>query len=398
MANQPWLDNPAWSAGEIRSTARSSVKGSWLFAIVWNAVSSPLIWVIPEEVAAGNQAAWIGVLFPLVGAWLAYVAVRTTFEWRRFGPTVLKLDPFPGAVGGHVGGEVVVDAGFSRERSYDVALECVRYSRANEDTREEVKWQTSGSAKTSPYGRQTRLAFRFDVPEGLPESEQEDSSYHFWRLRVQSDLPGVNLDRQFTIPVYATGERSRRIDADTSAVARDDALVQIDLGGGTLPFDVQRRGGWVRLFFPMGRDLGSSIGCLVLAGGFGVGVWFVMENAPDAVSWALVAGLGFFAGVLALIALYLPLNSLDVRLGEQEIRVQRRWLGVPFMRHWLHLNEVQATKIKKGSSTTYMGKTSVRYRVIVIVRGDREITVAEGLTPLARAEALEGVIKDRIGL
>lgn len=398
MANQPWLDNPAWSTGKIRSNARSSVKGSWLFAVIWNALSAPLYWVIPEELAGGNQAAWVGVLFPLVGVCLAYVAVKTTFEWRRFGPTVLKLDPFPGAIGGHVGGEVIVDVGFHRDRSYELMLECVRRYRNNEDTREEVKWQSGGPAEASPYGRQTRLAFRFDVPKELPESEQEDTSYHFWRLRMQSDLPGVNLDRNFTIPVYATGENSRRIDADTSAVARESALEQFDLGGGKMPFKVERRGDWVRLFFPMGRDIGSTVGCLVVAAGFGGGVWFVMENAPDVLSWVFVIGLGFFAGVLSLIALFLPFNSLDVRLGEQEIRIQRRWLGLPFMRRWMHLDEVQDVSIKKGSSTTYMGKTTVRYRVMLVLRGDKEVGVAEGLTPLARAEALQSVIKGRLGV
>ncbi|MCZ6869795.1 MAG: hypothetical protein O7G84_09865 [Gammaproteobacteria bacterium] len=64
----------------------------------------------------------------------------------------------------------------------------------------------------------------------------------------------------------------------------------------------------------------------------------------------------------------------------------------------MHLDEVQDVSIKKGSSTTYMGKTTVRYRVMLVRRGGKEITVAEGLTPLARAEALQSVIKGRLGM
>lgn len=398
MANQPWLDNPAWSTGEIRSTARSSVKASWLFALFWNAVSAPLFWVIPDELAAGNQAAWIGVLFPLVGVFLAYQAVKTTVEWRRFGPTVLKLDPFPGAIGGHVGGEVLLDVGFHRDRSYEIALECMKYYRTDDVDRQEVKWQAKGSARATPYGRQTRLAFRFDVPEGLPESEREDASFHCWRLHVRSDLPGVNLDRQFTIPVYATGEHSQRIDVDTSALEREDALEQMDLGGASLPFRIERRGAWVRLFFPMGRELASSLGCLALAAVFGAGAWFVMRNAPDAISWVFMAGLGFFCAALTLLALYLPLNSLDVRLGDQEVRVQRRWCGLPLGRRRIHLGELREIQVKKGSSTTYMGKSTLRYRVNLILRSGGEVTIAEGLSPLARAQALQDVIKDRLGM
>ena len=95
---------------------------------------------------------------------------------------------------------------------------------------------------------------------------------------------------------------------------------------------------------------------------------------------------------------YLPLNSLDVRLGEQEIRIQRRWLGLPFMRRRMHLDDVQDVRVEKGSSTTYMGKTTVRYRLMLVRRGGKESTVAEGLTPIARAEALQGVIKGRLGV
>ncbi|MEJ2132514.1 MAG: hypothetical protein P8Y95_13075, partial [Gammaproteobacteria bacterium] len=152
------------------------------------------------------------------------------------------------------------------------------------------------------------------------------------------------------------------------------------------------------LFFPMGRDIGSTVGCLIVAAGFSGGAWFMLEKAPDALSWVFVGGLGLFAVLLAMIALYLPFNSLDVRFGEQEVRMQRRWLGVPISSRWMHLEEVQDVKVGKGSSTTYMGKTTVRYRVLLVLRSGKDVTVAEGLTPLARAEALESLIKGRLGI
>jgi hypothetical protein len=76
------------------------------FAIFWNAISSPVLFAFQGELARGNQMRWIALLFPLVGLGLLVWAMRQTLGWRRFGMTLLGLDPFPGAIGGDVGGTV----------------------------------------------------------------------------------------------------------------------------------------------------------------------------------------------------------------------------------------------------------------------------------------------------
>ena len=54
---------------------------------------------------------------------------------------------------------------------------------------------------------QLRLPVLPDVAMRVRESDadQSNNSYNLWRLNMQAELPGTNLDRDFEIPVYATG-------------------------------------------------------------------------------------------------------------------------------------------------------------------------------------------------
>lgn len=150
---------------------RQPVLGAWLFAGVWNLISAAMPFIAYREVVdKGNYAGLLALVFPLVGIGLLVWAIRRTREWRRFGPAPVSLDPFPGSIGGHVGGTI------------DLAV---------------------------PFDP----AARFDVPEGLDESDavKKNDRHHLWRLNLSAELPGADLDRDYEIPVYATAAASRRL-------------------------------------------------------------------------------------------------------------------------------------------------------------------------------------------
>ncbi|MDH3643747.1 MAG: hypothetical protein OES38_16705, partial [Gammaproteobacteria bacterium] len=62
MTGKPWLEHDDWPR-TLRSDSRRGMFAMWGFAGFWNLVSLPLWFVIPEEVAAGNQAALVGLVF-----------------------------------------------------------------------------------------------------------------------------------------------------------------------------------------------------------------------------------------------------------------------------------------------------------------------------------------------
>ena len=54
--------------------------------------------------------------------------------------------------------------------------------------------------RSSWSGRGVRLRYTFEVPVGLPQSEEPSDDYHKWIIRVQADVPGPDLDQVFEVP------------------------------------------------------------------------------------------------------------------------------------------------------------------------------------------------------
>ncbi len=108
---EPWLWREDWAQGSIPSKTRSTMIGAWVFAVLWNLVSAPLLFFIPQQ-AAKKPVAYLGLLFPVVGVFLLIRAIRQTLAYREFGKTVLEMASIPGVIGGELKG--VIQARFPR--------------------------------------------------------------------------------------------------------------------------------------------------------------------------------------------------------------------------------------------------------------------------------------------
>ena len=90
--------------------------------------------------------------------------------FRGFSAPV-TLDPFPGSIGGHVGGTVDINLPFDQNAKFLLTLTNIhRYvsgSGKNRSRQEKARWQDVIVAHAEPGSKGTRLTFRFDVPEGL---------------------------------------------------------------------------------------------------------------------------------------------------------------------------------------------------------------------------------------
>ncbi|MCB1037705.1 MAG: DUF3592 domain-containing protein, partial [Acidobacteria bacterium] len=65
LPDEPWKWRPEWKEGRIVSGSRKVMIGAWVFAGLWNLISSPLIFVLPKEVLERkNYPALLGILFP----------------------------------------------------------------------------------------------------------------------------------------------------------------------------------------------------------------------------------------------------------------------------------------------------------------------------------------------
>jgi hypothetical protein len=172
-AQLDWHLRKGWGTATIRSEAKSGLIAIWGFAILWNAISWPLVMVLPKELAKENYPALFVLLFPLAGLILLYQALRKLHEYRRFGVVQFEMDPYPGSIGRHVGGHVQVsrlDYGTATVPGSKllVRLECVYFyisgSGKNRSRRESIKWAEEGAPHIESSIQGVRLSFHFNVP------------------------------------------------------------------------------------------------------------------------------------------------------------------------------------------------------------------------------------------
>ncbi|MGR9053996.1 MAG: DUF3592 domain-containing protein [Gammaproteobacteria bacterium] len=413
----PWLDNKAWRDNRIRSGAKTSLYAVWALAMVWNGITLPLMVPLSNEINKGNHAALIGLAFPLGGLVLLWLAWKQTRDWLRYGAIELVMDPFSGAIGGHVGGTLFIRQGILGRPRFKIELECVySYESGSGDNRsrdENVKWAAQGFANSEPSGRGVRLTFRFDVPEELPEADVEQrGAYHFWRLRLTSEGSGADIKRDYNIPVFNTGEQSKSIRHDLSAEAESVRKEQAEQLAAAVErghfadtplaraFRYDNLGSKHIFYYPMFRNKALSLIAWIFAPGFGAGVFFMNSMSDGAMGIAIFV----FSVPFALVALcagiasiYLPFNNLTVTLAERKITAVRRLLFIPIGNHCIYGRDIRDIEIKSSGSTGQGVKKIEHYKLIARTGNGQNVTIAEDIDGEGLAEELREFIAERIG-
>ena len=419
-----WQSRKGWETSKITSEAKSGVWFFWIFAIVWNAISIPIAFIVPAELRQDNYAALIALLFPLVGAFLVYKAIAVTLEYRHFGKVVFDMDPYPGAIGGHVGGRILV-IGLEHRRAVEarelmVSLECVYSymsgSGKNRSRRETIKWAEQGRPKVESKGQGVSLSFRFDIPEDLPNADiEQKNAYHFWRLSIKADLSGVDLNRHYNIPVFATGETSRFVRHDISAQsealkARESEAARMAISSGN--FDIkglagamqlETQGSEIRLHFPMFRNKMLTIFAAIFAGGFGFASYSMASMVAKGGLFGIfiaIFGLPFLlVALLAGIAtIYLPLNNLSVSISTQGVKILRRLLFVPIYKRNFGRGEITHLSTNRSGSTGQGIKKIEHFKLKVHDQHGRSATIAENIDGEDIAAHFCDYIAQRLGV
>ena len=399
--NSPWLLNAAWQSDSVLSNSKKAVYGAWAFAVVWNAISAPLPLVAWREVVEKqNYMVLLGLLFPAVGLLLVGWAIRRTLEWRRLGPAPVLLDPYPGAIGGHVGGTMDLRLPFDPGVSFSLTLTSLRSymsgSGKNRSRREKATWQDSRLAHAEPSARGTRLSFQFDVPRDLDASDsvRNKSEYHIWRLNLHADLPGTDIDRDYDIPVYPTGARSRRLPSRVVETVRirqeqlDDAAVRRRLR-------VSEDYAGKEIYFPAGRNAGGAAVALVFGVAFATAGWFLATSEGERLFGAIFAGIG---SLVALGSLYAGLNSLRITAGATEITSERRLVGIPVRRRSIRRIDFAGFRRKRSGRTQSGTRHVVYYTVYADDRNGKSIVIGEGFKGDSQAQAAMHWLARELGL
>lgn len=334
--DSPWLLNDDWQTPAIRSGSKASMYGVWAFAAVWNLLSAPLPFVMYDEVInKENHIALVGLLFTAVGIWLTVWAVRQTLEWKRFGATPVKLDPFPGSIGGHVGGTIEVGLPFDAANEFQLTL-----------------------------------------------------------TNIHSYTSGSGDDRSYEIPVYATATQSRHLSKLAVEKAREKQSTHADKAILDV-VQVRRDASGQHMIYPTGRHVGSSLGGFIVGAVFAAVGWYLIAAEGHAIFGAVFGGIG---ALIAIGALYMMLNSLEVSRDSNGIRTVRRILGIAVKRNYMRHDAFVKFTRDSSFQSQGTGKHVIYYSIHAVDVDGNKIVVGEDFKGESEATAAIRLIGRELGL
>ncbi|MHC4886569.1 MAG: hypothetical protein ACYTGH_15950 [Planctomycetota bacterium] len=285
----PWLQKPEWADGRIKSSGKGTLWGIFLFTLIWNAISAPVLFAVPSEMEKGNTAILIGLLFPLIGFVMIGYLIREVIRWRKYGQSVFEITPLPGVLGGPLSGVIYTGVNVVPEDGFHLHLRCARTvttgSGKNRSTSERTLWDHEMTVDRDLLvddPTRSAIPILFALPYDQPESSlSTEGSPVAWKLKVSAATPGVDYEAEFEVPVFKTAESTPdfaleegMLDGVAHEASADDRLVKDGVIRELLSDGVRYR-------FPMGRHVGRSLGLtlffLIWTGGC---VGLVLSDAP----------------------------------------------------------------------------------------------------------------------
>jgi hypothetical protein len=354
----PWMWRRDWVEGRIRGHSRSVTVLSWVMAVLWNGFMWPVLLVLWGEPDKRIMVKVI-VIFCLVGLGILLWAIKNTLGWIRFGTSVFELASNPGVIGGPLEGSIQTRLKRRPKAPIQVTLSCARRVTGETDEKggtsvaTKLLWQ--GGCKVSPElltegARGLSIPVHIQIPADLKSTDLSDpNDQTLWTLGVSADLPGVNFDTNFTVPVFVTddsdpGLTQERIDEETK-----------EEGGFTQPADRDtswappvsvrwtRKGGveyTFRIAVPLKAAVGASLLTVAVCAGSAL-LWVWLEEAGP---FALLPGALGALLLLATVTIWTFTSRVLVERGTVSIRKSVLWIPrtsrVPF-------SDIKGVRVKR---------------------------------------------------
>jgi hypothetical protein len=363
--DEPWLQNPHWASGTIPANSKAGALAMWIFAIIWNAISLPVGFIVPQEFADGNKLALIGLLFPLVGVGLLMAAIVATLRWRKYGKMQLVLNPLPGVIGGTVRGAIQVPTVVQVEKHVELTLSCGKMvttgSGKHRSTSRHVQWQGDRLVSPSELVRthQTLIPVEFTVPASCSPTDPDTKID--WKLDVRAQTPGLDLAAQFELPVFQTAASDMSITEEAVAL---EELAQMPADAPPLLQRItfeERGSSQVEIHVPplIVRAPSTVLGFLAFVAIWSVGLWAV---------FAFKAPLPFRI-IVGVVELGIIWGALCWLFGSSHTTIRRDGAvlhtACPPRTHRVPLDRITDVTRKKGGSSTSGNKTTIYYTVVI---------------------------------
>ncbi|HEU4401339.1 MAG TPA: hypothetical protein VFT43_04470, partial [Candidatus Polarisedimenticolia bacterium] len=226
-----------------------------------------------------------------------------------FGPSTLDTEPTPAAIGGRLSGSVRARVATLPEAGFRLTLSCINLtvsgSGRNRTTRETILWQEEQSVpadRVETDAEISRIPVLFPIPpDGRATDDADFRSRILWRLEVTADLPGVDYQERFEVPVA----RALAGNSAGRAPAVDDTVPPDPIAGrpaaATIAVRPASEGGTLFLFRAARNPMpafASALFFLLFSGSTGFLFWmtrvFPFPSLPGLFVLGFVAVFGAF--------------------------------------------------------------------------------------------------------
>ncbi len=394
---QPWLYIKKWQHNQIKSSALLVLVIYWVFSALWMGISFAITPEIIDQYQSGEKQALIFLVFPITGIFLVFGSIRKLRTWQKIGRSPLVLSPFPGSIGGQVGGHIELNMGFDSLTQCELSLECIRRkvtrSGGESKTENQVQWQVEGFGfpKQSATGK-TLIEFCFDVPSHLSATQEPDRNYIYWQLTIRCNHPKLKFTRQFEIPVFETGQQKSVIDKNSSRHPSQDLKNRQRIIQSFIFSETQNG---FELYHPMLRNKALGFVLMLFGGIFsaaGVAFWLSEDSVLP-----LVAFTG--AGTLVVLwGVYLLFNSLTVRIRPDGISLIRRFLFFRVSSKNESRENISHLQLAKSYSSTSGYSHRLNFNVKAMLKNGKAITVAEHLQGEGTAQTAMETLSAKSGI
>ncbi len=398
----PWMWKPEWAGGRIVGSTKATMVFTWVFAIFWNLVSAPLLFVVPREVLEKqNYLGLIGLLFPVVGVGLLYWAARATARWKKFGSSVFEMAAVPGLVGGRLGGTIQTNFVAAPQEGFNLKLTSLRRRRGrgkNSSTTERILWQeeqTIPRERLRTAYRGTSIPVEFRIPYECDETNE--TNYYdqvIWRLEAVAEVSGIDYKTQFEAPVFKTAEsRPAEAEEESAAGYAPAAAMPFDPTRSSIEVRPSTLGG-TEYCFGAARNVGAAISLTVFFFIWMGAIWLQLYlGAP--LFFPIVCGL--LGAVLLLFVIDLWFSSTTVVIESGMVKIKRTTLGIGGTKQ-IPCSDISDVQIKIGMQQGQTATQSAKayYDIKIHRKNGKKVSAGRNLRDKREAEWLAAEMKAKI--
>lgn len=203
--SRPWLHRSDWAARRARCATTGSAWGLalMLFVFGWAAACASVMWWLDDDVPFGLTV--VVFVADLCAVLIALLAARRVRQSRKFGHLALELAEVPFVPGRPLAAKLEVGeslAGATLHAKLKLQKVTTSGSGKNRHTHFDTVFER---ALDAPVVNGV-ADLRFELPSDQPATHYGEEPGFRWSIDVSAQVPGVDYEDSFEIPVYVNAQ------------------------------------------------------------------------------------------------------------------------------------------------------------------------------------------------